>query len=164
MKEEEIKKLVDGNPRTLIEESKKMGVDFSDINKDIASDMAIELFNIPKNQIQAVDFVFWFAYIVERNAEELIVYPEVELGARKQAIETMVDKLTFGDKIKVIEELYANKKDDFVKFMRKVQNLRNDIAHGRFDNLKYEEYSLSENEGRILLIANLRDTMLNKYS
>ena len=50
-------------------------------------------------------------------------------------MDVMVGKLHFGDKIGIIEELYSGKKNNFIKLMRKIQNMRNDVAHGRFDDL-----------------------------
>ena len=40
--------------------------------------------------------------------------------------------------------------------------MRNKIAHGRFDDLNYGGYDLSNNRARLKLIANLRDTLLKK--
>jgi hypothetical protein len=159
---EDIKKLVDGDPDALIKKAEELGVDFSDLNKDIAREMVKKRFSLTKGQFEAVDFVFWIAYFVEREAEDLIIYPEVQIGARQKAMEALVNKLHFGDKIKIIEELYTGKKDNFVKLMRKIQDMRNDVAHGRFDNLNYGGYNLSDNRGKMKLIANLRDTLLKK--
>jgi hypothetical protein len=159
---EDIKKLIDGNPDTLIKKMEELGVNLSGLDRDIARKMVKERFSLTDDQFEAVDFVFWIAYFVEREAEDLIIYPEVQLGARQKAIEVLMDKLHFGDKIKVIEELYVGKKDNFIKLMRKIQDMRNDIAHGRFDRLNYGGYSLSDNKGKIKLIANLRDVLLKK--
>jgi len=159
---EDIKKLIDGNPDTLIKKAEELGVDFKGLDKDIAKEIAKKRYSITENQFEAVDFIFWIAYFVERTAEELIIYPEVQIGARKEAMEVLVGKLNFGGKIKVIEELYTGKKDPFIKLMKEVQALRNNIAHGRFNNLNYGGYDLSDNRARIKLIANLRDTLLKK--
>lgn len=159
---EEIKKLVNGDPDILIKKAGEMGIDFSGLNKDIAKEIVRKRFSLTEDQFEAVDFIFWIAYFVEREAGDLIVYPEVQIGARKEAMEALVGKLHFGDKIKVIEELYTGKKDEFIKLMRKIQDMRNDIAHGRFENLNYGEYSLSDNRARLKLIANLRDALLKK--
>lgn len=102
------------------------------------------------------------AYFVEKEAEDLIIYPEVQIGARQNAMEVIISKLNFGDKIKIIEELYTSKKDSFIKLMRQIQDLRNDVAHGKFENLNYGGYHLSDNRGKIKLIANLRDVLLKK--
>ena len=159
---EDIKKLIDSDPDTLIKKMEELGVNLSGLDRDIARKMVKERFSLTEDQLEAVDFVFWIAYFVEREAEDLIVNPEVQLGARKKAMEALISKLCFGDKIKVIEELYTGKKDKFTKLMRKIQDMRNDIAHGRFDNLNYGGHSLSDNKGKIKLIANLRDVLLKK--
>ncbi|MEK6935467.1 MAG: hypothetical protein AABW67_01645, partial [Nanoarchaeota archaeon] len=93
---------------------------------------------------------------------ELIIDPQVFIGAPKKTMESLVSKLHFGEKIKVMEELYISTKNPFIKFMRKVQDMRNDIAHGRFNNLKYGGYDLSDNRGKIKLLAELRDSLLKK--
>ncbi len=159
---EDIEKLVDGNPDELIKKAEELGIDIGGFGKDIARKLVKERFLLTDDQLEAVDFIFWVAYFVEKEAEGLIIFPEVQVGARKVAIEALVDKLHFGDKIKIIEELYVGKKDNFVKLMRIIQDMRNNIAHGRFDNLSYGGYSLSDNRGKLKLIANLRDVLLLK--
>ncbi len=162
MTDDEIRKLVDGDPINLIKVAEEMGIDFGVLDKDIAKQMVRLRFSITDNQFEAVDFIFWIAYLIEREAEELIIYPEVHIGARKDAMETIVGKLHFGDKINIIEKLYLEKKNGLIKLMRKIQDLRNDIAHGRFDKLEYCGYDLSDNKGKIMLVANLRDLLLKK--
>ncbi len=159
---EEIVKLVDGDPHVLISTAEKLGIDLSGLDEGIAKNMVKERFSITDEQFKAVDFVFWIAYFVEREAETLIISPEVHIGARQNAMETIVSKLHFGDKIKIIEELYTGKKDEFTKLMRKIQDMRNDVAHGRFENLKYGGYHLSDNRSKLILIANLRDVLRKK--
>ena len=162
MTHEEIVKLVDGDPYVLISTAEKLGIDLGHLDEDIAKNIVKERFSITDEQIKAVDFVFWIAYFVEREAETLITSPEVHIGARETATETIVSKLHFGDKIKIIEELYTGKKSEFTKLMRKIQNMRNDVAHGRFENLKYGGYHLSDNRGKLILIADLRDVTRKK--
>jgi hypothetical protein len=159
---EEIKKLIDGDPNVLIKKAEDLGMDFSGLSKDIAKEMVKKEFSITDDQFDSVDFIFWISYFVERTAEDLIIYPEVSSGSRKKAIGVLVNKLHFGEKIKVIEELYIGEKNEFVKLMRKVQDMRNDIAHGRFADLNYGGYNLSDNRARLKLIANLRDVLLKK--
>lgn len=162
MNEKDLKKLVDGDPDELIKWANEKGINFSELDKDIAKKLVKESFSLSDNQFEAVDFVFWTSYTVERYADELIIEPEVHAGARKEAIELLVSKLHFGDKIKVIEELYSSDKDPLVKLMRQIQDLRNNIAHGRFNNLEYGSYPLSDNRGKLKLIANLRDALRKK--
>jgi len=159
---EEMEKLVNGDPDILIKKMEELGINTKDLDKDIARVMVKKMFSLNDNQFDAVDFVFWIAYFTERNAEELIIYPETKLGARKEAMETIINKLSFGDKIKIIEDLYTIKKDPLVKFMRQIQDLRNNIAHGCFENLTYGGYHLSDNRAKLKLIANLRDILLKK--
>jgi len=120
------------------------------------------MYSLADDEFDAVDFVFWISYFVERTAEELITDPQVSVGAPKRTMDFLVNKLHFGDKIKVMEELYDLTKDRFIKCMRKVQDMRNDIAYGRFNNLKYGGYDLSDNRGKIKLIAELRDSISHK--
>jgi len=162
MDEEEIKKLIDGDPDILIQKAKEMGIDFSGLNKDIARKMIEKKFSFTQEQFEAVDFVFWISYMVEKDAEDLIIYPEVQLGARQIAMDIIMERLHFGDKIRIIEKLYINKKDNLIKLMRKIQDMRNNIAHGRFDDLDYGGYKLSDNRGKLKLIAHYRDVMLKK--
>lgn len=160
---EDIKKLLDGDPDVLIKRAEESGIDLNSVlDKNIAKTMVGKRFALTNEQFEAVDFVFWVAFFVEKEAEDLIVFPEVGAGARKEAMDALVGKLYFGDKIKIIEELYVGEKDDFIKLMRKIQNMRNDVAHGRFVNLNYGGYSLSDNRGKLKLIANLRDSLLKK--
>lgn len=159
---EDIEQLIDGNPDKLMAKCEKLGINFNDLGKDLSKNLVKERYSLTEEEFEAVDFVFWIAYLVERTAEELIIQPEIAAGARQAAMEIIVSKLHFGEKIKIIEELHTGKKDKFVKLMRKIQDMRNDIAHGRFNNLKYGGYSLSDNRGKINLIANLRDAALDK--
>lgn len=162
MNEEDLKKIVDGDPDTLIKFGAKNGIDFSGLDKNIARTMVKRQYSLTDNELDAVDFVFWVSYFVERTAEELIIDPQVLIGAPKKTMESLVNKLHFGEKIKVMEELYISTKNPFITFMRKVQDMRNDIAHGRFNNLKYGGYDLSDNRGKIKLLAELRDSLLKK--
>lgn len=162
MNEEDIRKLVDGDPDVLINKMAEYGIDFSGLDKDIARIMVKEQFSLTDNEFDAVDFVFWMSYFVERTAEELIIDPQVAIGAPKRTMESVVSKLHFGEKIKVMEELYVPSKDTFLKLMRKVQDLRNEVAHGRFNNLKYGGYHLNDNRGKMKLLADLRDSLRKK--
>ncbi len=156
---EEIIKLIDGDPDVLIKKAEEMGVDLGGLDKNIARVMVQKRFSLTEDQFEAVDFIFWIAYYVEREAEDLIIYPEVQIGARQKAMDVMMGKLHFGDKIGIIEELYSGKKDNFIKLMTKIQNMRNNVSHGRFDNLNYGGYNLSDNKGKMKLIAHLRDAL-----
>ncbi len=145
----------------MIEEA---GVDFEEARSelDVGRNLVRERWSVGNQSIHAVEFVFWISYYIEREIRSLIIEPEVKVGARKLAIEKIVDKLHFGDKISIISDLYITnpKKDEFIKLVRKIQDLRNDVAHGRFDNLNYSDYSLSNLKGQIKLIIDLRNSLL----
>lgn len=109
----------------------------------------------------AVDFIFWFSYLVERDAEDLIIEPEVSAGARRDAMKIIVQQHSFGKKIAIIKELYSSSKDPLIKIMEDIKVLRNKIAHGQIRDLKYKNYPLSDNLGKLMLIDDLR-IALNK--
>lgn len=158
----------------MIREDPKKFVDFLEQNKidfdkiadelDISRRLVQERYSMNKKSIRAVEFVFWFAYFIEREAQDLIVEPEVQVGGRREAIQLLTDKLHFGDKISVISELYIEnpKKDKFIKLMRKVQDLRNSVAHGRFNELQYEGLDLSDAKGQLVILSDLMNALLKK--
>lgn len=159
---QEIENLINGDPDRLINKMTELGIDFKDLNKDISRSLVKDRFGLSEQQFDAVDFVFWIAYAVEREAEELIIYPEVNVGGREKAIKALVEKLSFSQKIQLIGELYTGSKDPLVKLMRTIKELRNDVAHGRFDKLNYGGYHLSDSRGRLKLIGHYRDALLKK--
>lgn len=164
MNDEEIKKLLEGNSDDLIRKMTELGIDFKDLGKDIAKDLVKRRYkDLTDEHFDAVDFVFWAAYFIERTAEELIIEPEVvQFKAREVAVRALVSKLHFGDKIKIISELHAKNDDPLVKIMWVIKNFRDDIAHGRFNNLVYGSYHLSDNRGKLKLVAAIRDSFDKK--
>lgn len=163
MTEEEIRKLVDGNSDVLIKEMGRLGIDFKDLSKDIAKDLVRKAYNLTDDQFDAVDFIFWVSYFIEKTAEDLIIGPEVlEFGAREKTMKTLVDKLHLTDKIKVLSELHTSNNDPLISIMYKIKDFRNDIAHGRFDSLSYAGYHLSDNRGKLRLVADIRDALKRK--
>lgn len=164
--EEKMLRMIRGNPSDFIKflEDKKIDFDKAAQELDIGRKLVQKKYSMSKKDIGAVEFVFWFAYFIEREARDMIVEPEVQVGGRRQAIEAITDKLHFGDKISIISELYIQnpKKDEFISLMRKVQDLRNAIAHGRFNELKYDGRALSDATGQLKILGDLMNTLLNK--
>jgi len=160
--EKKLENLIDGNPEDFFRECENKGIDLQEMNKDIARSMVGDKFNIDQSKFDAVDFIFWMSYLIERDVEDLIIKPEVGVGARSVALQAIVNKLHFGDKIKIVEELHLDKKNKLIKLMRAVQNLRNDVAHGRFSELKYREYELHDNKGKIKLIFDYKNALQRK--
>lgn len=160
----DLEKIVDGNPSDLLKWSKENGVNFdgSGIGKKMLFGMIANFFPITPSQKDAVDFLFWISYYLEKEVEELVKTPELHIGARVEFLESVFSRMHFGDKIQLMQDLYADKKDPLIKFMRKIQNFRNDIAHGRFNKLTYGGYSLGNDNAHILMIGELRDALLDK--
>lgn len=163
---EELMQMVKDSPAKFIKYLEENGIDFDKtaVELDLARKMVTKKYSMDDKSIRAVEFVFWFAYLVEREAQDLIIEPEVYSGARREAIQILTDKLHFGDKISVISELYVKypKKDEFLRLMRKVQDLRNAIAHGRFDELKYDSLDLGDARGQLKITADLMNALLKK--
>jgi len=164
--EEEMMQLVKEDPSKFIRYLEEHNLDFNQIGVelDIARHIVRDKYKMNDGSIAAVEFVFWFSYFVERETQDLIVEPEVQIGGRRESIEKLVDKLHFGDKISIISDLYVQnpKKDRFITLMRKVQDLRNDVAHGRFDKLLYDGYELSSARGQLKILGDLMNALLNK--
>lgn len=57
---------------------------------------------------------------------------------------------TFGEKIKVYEKIFT--KNNVSSILWKIKNIRDDISHGRIDELKYEGKSLSLRETKEKLL------------
>jgi hypothetical protein len=121
---------------------------------DLGRNLVRSRFKINDDGIEAVEFIFWMVYYLERLTQDVIIETESKAGARREAIQKIVDKLHFGDKISILSDLYIEnkKKDDYIKFLWKVNDLRNDVAHGRFNELTYKNYNLSGSEGQLKLI------------
>lgn len=157
---DEAEKLISGNPRELIRKAEEAGIDFSDLKFDVKKKLIQDGYGLSDKDLEAVDFVYWISYFIERSAEELIIDPQVEKGAQRETMEVLVAEMSFGSKITVIEKLYLKKGDVLVKMMRKIQILRNSVAHGRFDELVYKGYHLDKGNGQILLVGDVRDAYL----
>lgn len=134
----------------------KESIDFESTNNkfDLGRRLVREKYNINDVDIEAVEFIFWFVYFIERTTEDMIIRAECGVGARREAIQKMVDKLYFGDKISIVSDLYVKNrdKDGLIKLFRKVNDLRNDIAHGRFSDLIYGGRNLSDPKGQLKIV------------
>ena len=85
-------------------------------------------------------------------------------GLKNPMINAMLDKLPFGSKISLIEKNYASmpKNKNYIKMLWKINDLRNHVAHGRFDELKYGGYLLNDPKGQIKLTIEIMNTSLGK--
>ncbi|MFA5878044.1 MAG: hypothetical protein WC845_01630 [Candidatus Staskawiczbacteria bacterium] len=108
MNQEEIEKLLLSKPDEVIASYEKKGIDFESTKKtiDAARLLVREKYKMTQENIDAVEFCFWFTYFVEREVDDLVVCPETMAGARKEAMNAIIDHLHFGDKISLISELH----------------------------------------------------------
>jgi len=109
---------------------------------------------------QAVDFVFWLAYWMERSIREDIISIETTLGKPIEDINRLVDGMNFGAKIKFLEDNYIDKheKDEYIEVLREIKELRNKLSHGQLDKLTYGGYHLSDPRGQIKLTVKIRNS------
>ena len=164
MNEEEITKLFFSDPDKLFEIIKQRGGDLEsfkelEFGKLFVKKKFPELIKIEHEE--AVDFVFWFTYYIERETRDDIIYIEKALGKPPGDVDLMVDEMTFGQKIAFIEKNYVRKdsNDNYIKILREVKELRNALAHGELDKLVYGGYSLSDPRGQLKLFAQFSNTI-----
>lgn len=157
MENEEIEKLLFSKPDKFVELLEKEGKDVNRIKKrlDLGRKIVRQGYKISDKEVEAIEFCFWFSYFVERRIRDMIIPPEVMAGANVGVMQTIIDRLNFGDKISIISDLYYkdSKKDGFVKILWKINELRNAMAHGRFDELKYGGYHLSDLKGQLKIFG-----------
>jgi hypothetical protein len=126
------------------------------------SNIALRLANsgnpeISEENTKAIDFCFWFCYIVERNIQKVIISVEEKIGSRKDSIERFLDEFHLSNKITLLTDYYLaeakkEKRKKLKDILWKVNTLRNNIAHGKFDNLKYKGHHLSKLIGQLTII------------
>jgi hypothetical protein len=120
---------------------------------NLACILVRDRYKLSEEDIEAVEFIFWISYYLERLTEDSIFAGQGGVEGW-MGIQNIIDKLHFGDKISVLSDLYfeKGKKDDFIKFVRKINDLRNAVAHGRFSELTYRGNRLSDSKGQWKLI------------
>lgn len=130
--------------------------------------------NITPEQRATAEFIFWFCNSVEKDlkfvleegmkmvntllgtpAPEQRQFMVDQYGVKLEKIDTTHPNynprdISFGDMIYVVEQMRG--KTPHVKFLWKVKKIRDDLSHGRINELKYEGESLAEKEVKIKLI------------
>lgn len=159
---EEFKKAFVKEPHKVILEMEALGIPVDDFRKQMSlgRDLTKSFFKeMTDNDMDAVEFTFWIAYMSERLMHELIIDSEVNLGARKEGIVALVEKLYFNQKITTVEDLYlsSEKKTDFISLLRIISGLRNDVAHGRFNKLTYGGFPLHDLKGQMKLTTDFKN-------
>lgn len=112
------------------------------------------------NKIQTAHFAFWICYMAEldfgdiltkawKMAKTLYGADEGVINIIKQKYGIKIEKIdpkdqnynlrtvTFGDRISVFEKV-AGEENELVKMLWKLKNIRDDLSHGRIDNLSYD--------------------------
>ena len=140
--------------KTQATEKESASFESANIKLDLGRRLVRESYKINDDGIEAVEFVFWIVYFLERTTQDMIIVAECGIGARREAIQKIVEKLHFGDKISIVSDLYVknSKNDALVKLLWKVNDLRNNVAHGRFSELTYGGHHLSDSKGQLKLI------------
>lgn len=167
MDEDKIANALFSNPDEFFELLESNNFDYSGLKKlDIPKLLVRERYKdlISQDHFDAAESVLWISYFVEREITEDIFYIETKLSKNNAEIDEMLDKMTFGEKIKFVEDNYVQKKDNdlYVSVLRSVKTLRNHMAHGRLDKLKYGKYSLSDPRGQMKLTIDLMNAARNK--
>lgn len=167
MNEAEITKLFFSNQEELFLKLKENGGNLDFVKKlQLGKVIVKERFPnlIDEKHEEAINFLFWFIYGIEKETEDSILYVEDKLGKNKEETEEMIDNMTFGQKIDFIEKNYIKDKgnDLYISFMRNLNKLRNHMSHGRLNELKYGGYFLSEPEAQLKIFADVHNANLNK--
>ncbi len=165
--DDKIMAFLSSDPDKAIETFEKHGVDFNGLKElKMGKLFAQKRFNITDDQFEAVEFVFWITYFMEREINDIISFVEKNkmFGIENPMINGMLDKLPFGSKISLIEKHYATmpKDKNYITMLWKINDLRNHVAHGRFDELKYGGYMLNDPKGQIKLTIEIMNSSLSK--
>jgi hypothetical protein len=155
MNEKQLMKLFLEDPKKFISYLEQSGVDLVQSSKelDLARRLVVQKFNMNEEAIRATEFVFWISYFAERELRESILKVENTQGVTTPMLEGMLDRLDFGDKISLVERHYQEGKSNFTKLYWKINNLRNDVAHGRISELVYDGLKLSDISGQLKLLS-----------
>ncbi|OGI26046.1 MAG: hypothetical protein A3J76_05545 [Candidatus Moranbacteria bacterium RBG_13_45_13] len=134
--------------------------------KDLNRLFAKTRFKLSDDQMDTVEFALWHIYYVERSLGDVLVKIlkggiKSNDGSYEELIEYLIDRLFFTEKINIFEKASStNRPKNLLKYLRKINNIRNDVYHGRIDNLKYDGKNLTSRETKEKLIDDL-DSALN---
>jgi hypothetical protein len=111
-------------------------------------------FSLSEDQMDTVEFLSWFIYYAERSLRNILIIVlkggiKSEDGSYEKIIEFIIDKFNFTEKIDLYNEASSGKKaGKLVSYFRKINQLRNDIYHGRIEDLKYNKADLRQKKTR----------------
>ncbi|MFH1661915.1 MAG: hypothetical protein ABIA02_02370 [Candidatus Falkowbacteria bacterium] len=165
MDDEEIYNLLKSDPDKLFKNIEQKGGSLESlkelkIGRLFAQQRFPEL--VKQKHLEAVEFMFWFTYFVEREIRDDIYWVEKTLGKNMETIDKKIDGMTFGEKINFIKENYSEdpNNDSYVILLGKIKDLRNHMAHGRLNKLEYGGYFLSDPRGQLKLSTHLLNACL----
>jgi hypothetical protein len=155
-------------PESVFAEYERNGGDYEDLRRlQIGKVFAqVKFPEIADNDyIGAAEFMFWIAYYIERDLNDLIIEIEVALGRQsRESVEQTLNGLVMGRKIQyMIDRKHTTDSSPYVVFLKSFSQLRNHMAHGRLNKLEYKGYKLSHPKGQILLTSDLRNALIKKH-
>lgn len=156
MNKEEISKLVLSNPDEAWRKIQSGELDTSKVVVNVLRTRAKDQFKMTDGQMEAAESTYWGSYLVERNISEMISILEKSSG-NTDIVDDMLNRLSFGGKISLMNDRYnkTSQIKPFINMAWKINQLRNDMAHGRFNNLKYEGIDLSDRKGQFKFLIDL---------
>ena len=123
-------------------------------------------------QIKMVSFVFWICYMAEIDLTDCMVrawnmstaisppdeatkdFIKVNYSINLDKINEsyMREEAVFNEKIVIYEKLFGE--TEYLKIIKKIKKLRNDISHNRIDELSYNGKSLLDRKVKEEMIVN----------
>jgi hypothetical protein len=167
MDKEEIWQRLKTDPDAFFDELEKRGVELKSLKKLSMPKLFVrerykERFS--EEYFEAAESVLWISYLAEREIRDDILFIETHLGKDAAEVDAMLDEMTFGGKIKFINENYNTKGNSttYIEFLRTLKNLRNHMAHGRLEELRYGKYSMADPRGQIKLTIDFMNAALKR--
>lgn len=124
-----------------------------------------ERLDISQKQIDSINFIFWLTCLLEKELFTKVVSSSIsewaKLGGMKHSeefFEYIFDELSFMGKIKIFRkgfELYSADNSGlkpFLSYAEKLNNLRNQISHHKFLELKWGELMIEDEETKISML------------
>jgi len=167
MNEEELKEFLFANPEGFFAMCDDKGVSL-----DFLKELDIPKLIVAKRYkdectpefFAAADTVLWVSYFSERELTRAIKDIEINHGRDLNEMQAELDEMVFGQKITFADDNYnqSGNSDAYIKMLRSIKELRNDMAHGRMDELVYKGYSLGDIKGQMKLVVDLANSALNR--
>jgi len=131
-------------------------IDIPDIKPDTSLRIVKKILKFTDSQTEAVQFVFWTSYLTEFILAKMISKVEKKYRATK-IIDSILDRLSLGDKISIFQDQFGleKKSKSFIGIAWRINDLRNHVAHGRFNKLEYKGLDLCNAKGQLKLLSDL---------